>query len=176
MHVPWLPSPFLQPTHKFNQWLNSLLMSSVKKFCFSSDKRLGCPQKNSCHMMRVDIEEDESSPELCFLPKWWRNCSGTVNSSEPKVGFRAPGITALRGWSVHPGKLSFLLELFYWYICLCMTECVCRYCDGSFYIYNVVIPCCYWCCIIRCSVGLAMQWFFSASAAEAQCFAPEKKR
>lgn len=118
-------------------------------------------------MVRVDTGEDESSPKLSFLTKFWRSCSGTINFSKQRVGFRAAGITALKGWSVHPGKLWFLLGLFYWYKCLCMPVCVCRYCYGSFYIYNVITPCCYCCCVIRCSVGLAVQWFVSASAAEA---------
>lgn len=135
-------------------------MSCFQNFCFSSDKWLECFQKSSCHMVRVDIGEDKSSPKLSFLTKWWRNCSGTNNFSKQRVGFRVPGIPALRGWCVHPGKLSFLLELFYWCVCLCMPMCVCRYCYGSFYIYNVITSCCYCWCIIRCSVGLAVQWYF----------------
>lgn len=127
-------------------------------------------------MVRVDTGKDESSPKLCFLTKWWRNCRDTITSYKQRVGFGAPGITAVRGWSVHPGKLSFLLELFYWYICLCMPMCVCRYCYGSFYIYNVITPCCYCCCIIRFSVGLAVQWFFSSKCSWSSVFCPRKEK
>lgn len=108
-------------------------------------------------MVREDPGEDESSPKLFYLTKWWRNCSGTINFSKESVGFRVPGVTALRRWSVCPGNSAGILYL---YICLCMPVYVCRYCYGSFYIYNVITPCCYCCCIIRCSVGLQCSDFF----------------
>lgn len=152
-------------------------MSCFWKFCLSSGKRFGCSQKNSCHMVGINVGGNKSSQKL----------SASLQRGEETAV--VPLILPRRGQDLkHEEQLLWEHALstqkscnFFWndfidiYVCVCVRMCICIYHYISFYICNVVTPCCYCCLIIRCFCRHVNALIVLATTAEDRCFAPEER-